>query len=179
MPQANADGRFGLADLKALIERMYSEWGVLSISDLVYNHMAIDSPFLLDSPDSAFNMRNSPHLMPAFVLDRVFHHFTMDIANGLYEARGIARGRIQQGQLDLLRHIVRSELVPRQRIAEFFACDLQAVLSALADPSVVEQAPNGTNLDSLHIVQDEMYRRLGSTVNLPLAKALVGKLRRS
>lgn len=79
---ATGNGKYGMDDLKKCVEQMYEEWGVLSISDLVYNHMAVDSEFLISSPDSAYNLKNSAHLIPAFILDRIFLHFTLDIANG-------------------------------------------------------------------------------------------------
>jgi glycogen debranching enzyme len=80
---ASDRGRHDINALGKVMEDMRSEWGVLSICDLVYNHMAVDSELLVRAPHAAYNLVNSPHLIPAFVLDRVFYHFTKDIALGM------------------------------------------------------------------------------------------------
>jgi glycogen debranching enzyme len=82
MWRASADGRFDMNDVARLVEQIRVEWGVLSVSDLVFNHVAVDSELLKSLPHAVYNLVNSPHLMPAFVLDRALYHFTIDIAQG-------------------------------------------------------------------------------------------------
>ena len=54
--------------------------------------------FILDwirqHPECTFNCFNSPHLRPAFLLDRVFFYFSVDVDLGLWVEDGIPKGEI-------------------------------------------------------------------------------------
>ncbi len=41
---------------------------MLSMTDLVWNHTADNSPWLKDHPEAGYNLNNSPHLKAAFAL---------------------------------------------------------------------------------------------------------------
>ena len=81
--------KYGFSDLGKLVEHIRKDWKVASITDLVYNHTASNSDWLLDHPESSFNVVNSPHLRPAFVMDRILWHFNLEVAAGKWADRGI------------------------------------------------------------------------------------------
>lgn len=69
---------------------MNEEWDMLSVTDMVYNHTANDSDWLLQHPESAYNLQNSPHLKPAYLLDRLVHYTSCKVAaSALSESAGI------------------------------------------------------------------------------------------
>ena len=68
---------------------MRSEWKVMSIVDVVLNHTANNSPWLWDHPECSYNLENSPHLKPAFLLDRTLWHFSCQVADGQWSADGL------------------------------------------------------------------------------------------
>ncbi len=78
-------------DVEAFVKKMQNEWGMLSICDVVWNHTSFDSPWLLEHPECAYNVVNTPHLRPAYVLDRILWHFTLDIIEGKYESKGVPK----------------------------------------------------------------------------------------
>ena len=76
-------------DVSKLLAKLQYEWGMLSLCDVVWNHTSFDSPWLKEHPECAYNVRNSPHLRPAYVLDRVLWHFTLEVIEGKWAGEGI------------------------------------------------------------------------------------------
>lgn len=68
---------------------MREEWGVLSICDIVLNHTANESPFLITHPECTYNCKNSPHLRPAYLLDAILFELTIRVASEEWEHKGI------------------------------------------------------------------------------------------
>jgi hypothetical protein len=44
--------------------------GLLLLVDVVYNHTSPDAAWLKDHPEACYNLNNTPHLKPGFVLDQ-------------------------------------------------------------------------------------------------------------
>lgn len=86
---STGDKQYTLKDVEQLVRKMAIEWKVLSLTDLVFNHTATDSPWIMDHPECVYNLNNSPHLKPAYLVDRVLYHFNLDVADGKYKHRGI------------------------------------------------------------------------------------------
>ena len=80
---------YNFDDVDKLVKYMRSEWELMSLTDLVFNHTANESPWIQEHPECVYNLINSPHLKPAYLLDRIIFHFSLDIANGKYEDRGL------------------------------------------------------------------------------------------
>lgn len=51
--------------------------------------VAVNSEWLSLHPECGYNLANSPHLKPAWMLDRALWHFSCDIADGKYRDRGL------------------------------------------------------------------------------------------
>lgn len=74
---------------------------ILSISDIVLNHTANDSPWLQEHPESTYNLINSPHLRPAYLFDRLLHYLAVDIGAGKYNDRGIDTSITNDDQIEV------------------------------------------------------------------------------
>ena len=83
------DEEFTFDDVADLVRFMRDEWQVLSVTDLVYNHTANDSEWLLSHPDSAYNLLNSPHLRPAYLIDRLLYYTSQSVASGELKSHNI------------------------------------------------------------------------------------------
>ena len=67
------------AQYKAMYDTLSSaekEYGLLAMTDVVWNHTSHTSPWLAAHPESTYNIHNSPHLLPHFQLDLVSFLFT-------------------------------------------------------------------------------------------------------
>ena len=80
---------YSFDDVARLVEIMQKDWGILSLTDLVFNHTANETPWLKDHPECTFNMLTAPHLKPAYLLDRILWNFSLDIADGKWTNEGI------------------------------------------------------------------------------------------
>lgn len=51
---------------------------MVGIVDIVLNHTAFNSEWLLNHPEAAYNTKDCPHLASAYALDREIANFTED-----------------------------------------------------------------------------------------------------
>lgn len=76
-PHSTDDQRW--AALANLISTLETKYGMLSMTDLVWNHTADNSPWLADHPEAGYNLENSPHLKAAFDFDEAIMQFSSSI----------------------------------------------------------------------------------------------------
>ncbi|XP_058498944.1 glycogen debranching enzyme isoform X2 [Solea solea] len=159
-------------DVGALVEKMRREWNMLCITDVVYNHTAANSVWIREHPECGYNLVNSPHLRPAWVLDRALWHLTTRVAEGRYEAKGLPADITQESHLTAIRSVLWEDIYPQVKLWEFFQVKAS---SAVEEFRIVLQS--GRKPDhkktggkkGLKIIQDPQYRRYGNTVDMDSA----------
>ncbi|RDB20804.1 Glycogen debranching enzyme [Hypsizygus marmoreus] len=67
--------------IENILEIARKEYGLLALTDVVLNHTANDSPWLVDHPEAGFSPANSPHLAPALELDSAMLEFSSSLAS--------------------------------------------------------------------------------------------------
>ncbi|KAK9504313.1 hypothetical protein O3M35_010677 [Rhynocoris fuscipes] len=159
--------------LRQFIENLRNEYKMLSICDVVLNHAATESEWLQSHPECAYNLVNTPHLRPAYFLDRLLKQFSSDIAKGEYETKGLPADIESEEHLQALRYHLGSVLLPQANIAEFYILDIQKLVMEFNDKCFSGEPsknPGGLNSDNkLKVIQDPLYRRLKSTIDMKLA----------
>ena len=75
--------------LKTFIDDLHKNWNMLSIVDVVWNHTANNSEWIRVHPEASYNLINSPHLRPAFLVDRALWFLNKEIMNGDWVDKGI------------------------------------------------------------------------------------------
>jgi len=74
----------GKASIEEILRAAREDYGLLSLTDVVLNHTANDSVWLVEHPEAGYSPANSPHLTPALELDSAILKFSSTLAaNGL------------------------------------------------------------------------------------------------
>ncbi|XP_030351609.1 glycogen debranching enzyme isoform X3 [Strigops habroptila] len=160
------------SDIGALVEKLKTEWNMLCVTDVVYNHTATNSEWLRMHPECGYNLVNSPHLKPAWVLDRALWHLTCMVADGKCTAKGIPPLIENDHHLNCIRKIIWEDVYPKIKLWEFFQVDVDKAVQQFK--TLLTQGKMGTKSDPnqhLQIVQDPEYRRFGCTVDMNIALA--------
>lgn len=171
-PTFDSDGiSHTMDDMEALVEKMRKDWKVLSVTDVVLNHAAIETPWLVEHPECSYNLQNSPHLKPAFLLDSAIQNFSQEICDGKWTKRGIPPVITEEAQLDAIRWALYNTILPPLQLHEFYVVDTDVIVEkfrrlvkAFARPEIGPLPKN-----PLKIIPDTEYRRHMATVDMEAA----------
>ncbi|KAG9264788.1 glycogen debranching enzyme-like [Astyanax mexicanus] len=159
-------------DVGDLVEKMKKEWDMLCITDVVYNHTAANSVWIQKHPECGYNLLNSPHLRPAWVLDRALWHVTCDIADGKYADRGVPALLQNEHHMNSIRGIFWQDVYPKTKLWEFFQVKVEPLVEKFRTLLQNGSKPSKIQTDGkkqLKIIQDPQYNRFGCTVDLNTA----------
>ncbi|XP_032420985.1 glycogen debranching enzyme isoform X2 [Xiphophorus hellerii] len=159
-------------DVGRLVEKLRTEWNMVSITDVVYNHTAANSVWIKEHPECGYNLMNSPHLRPAWVLDRAIWHLTTRVADGRYKEKGLPSDITNERHLNALRRVFWEDIFPQIKLWEFYQVNVE---NAVEQFRILLQ--NGTKPDhsktegnkGLEIIQDLQCCRYGNRVNMDSA----------
>ncbi|XP_019631265.1 PREDICTED: glycogen debranching enzyme-like isoform X1 [Branchiostoma belcheri] len=169
-PAFEEDGRaLTYDDVADFVSRIHKEWGILTVTDLVLNHTSSDSPWLDEHPECGYNLLNSPHLRPAYLLDRALSHFGRQVEEGQWEGQGVPANITNDGHIRAMERILLEQVLPELKLWEFYCADVEDLVQQFKE--ACEEVGNalpeaGSKKYQLTVVQDPAYRRLMSSVDL-------------
>jgi hypothetical protein len=79
----------GFDELRSVVDSCSEKFNLTFVTDIVLNHMAFDSPFLFQHPESTYNINNSPHLRAAALLDAALHSFSHRVLDAEFISSGL------------------------------------------------------------------------------------------
>jgi len=120
-----------LKTVKASVTKLEEEHGMLSAMDIVLNHTAGTAPWLLDHPDCAYNVTNSPHLKAAAELDERLAWFSNELRDGRHGGPHINSHDDVNRVIGSIHNLVLNEL----RLNEYFELDHGACQGAFGASS--------------------------------------------
>uniref|UniRef100_A0A7N8XQX1 Amylo-alpha-1, 6-glucosidase, 4-alpha-glucanotransferase a n=1 Tax=Mastacembelus armatus TaxID=205130 RepID=A0A7N8XQX1_9TELE len=168
-PEFSPEGQsYTWADVGALVEKLRKEWNMICITDVVYNHTAANSAWIREHPECGYNLVNSPHLRPAWVLDRAIWHLTTRIAEGRYKAKGLPPEITNESHLNAIRSVLWKDIYPQIKLWEFYQVKAENAVDqfrALLQNGVCKTGGK----QGLKIIQDPQYQRYGNTVDMDSA----------
>ncbi|VBB30985.1 unnamed protein product [Acanthocheilonema viteae] len=163
-------------DLAILIESLEKDYHLLSMQDVVWNHAARNASWLLEHPQCAYNLKNSPHLRPAYILDRLLYHFGIDIMNGKYKDRNLNKEINTDEHLRTILDILRNEILPQLRLHEFFQVDIEKLVANFE--KYVKEGPSSEIRDEmLESKPGPYWNRFGFTVDMNHANKIFNRKR--
>ncbi|KAG1659081.1 Glycogen debranching enzyme [Nymphon striatum] len=173
-PRFNDDDKsYEMADVAQLMEKINRDWHILCVTDIVLNHTSDESPWVQEYPDSAYNLVNSPYLRPAYLLDKVLHLFSLEVANGKWETKGLSPCINQEHHLNIIRDVLQNYFLPKAKIYEMFTVDVDKTVKIFESYLKVDYQNHPINAENgkieLKIIQDEMFRRNASTIDFSVA----------
>lgn len=65
--------------VEKMVQGLQKRYKMLSLTDIVFNHTANNSPWLLEHPDAGYNAETAPHLMAAIELDQELLQFSSSL----------------------------------------------------------------------------------------------------
>ncbi|KAK9523633.1 hypothetical protein VZT92_018197 [Zoarces viviparus] len=172
-PEFSPDGQsYSWADVGALVEKFKKEWNMLCITDVVYNHTAANSVWIEEHPECGYNLVNSPHLRPAWVLDRAICHLTTRVAEGRYTAKGLPAAITNESHLNAIRSVLWQDVYPQIKLWEFYQLkvdrSVEQFRALLLNGTKPDQSKTGGK-KGLRIIQDPEVHRYGNTVDMDSA----------
>ncbi|KJH49784.1 glycogen debranching enzyme [Dictyocaulus viviparus] len=151
-------------DVGHIVNRIEKNWNMLTVQDVVWNHAAKNAHWLQEHPECGYNCLNSPHLRPAFVLDRAYHHFGKEVSNGKWASRGVPEVVNTVHHTNAIEYILRTEVLPKVRLHEFFQLNVEENVKKFED--LAKEGASSELLDEfLPIEQDPEWKRFGCSVN--------------
>ncbi|CAI2172544.1 650_t:CDS:10 [Funneliformis geosporum] len=110
------------------IKRIEQEYGILSVTDVVWNHTACNSNWLEEHPEAGYNLINSPHLTPAYELDASLLEFSSKLAN-----LGFPTLIKNEEDLDLIVDGIKEHVINKLRLWEYYVIDVKEAVNEFKD----------------------------------------------
>eukprot|EP01135_Chromosphaera_perkinsii_P001641 Nk52_evm18s208 gene=Nk52_evmTU18s208 len=153
----------GFVALEDTLHYTRTQMGMLCISDVVWNHTANNSPWIDKEPDCGFNLENSPHLKPAYVVDEFLQIFSMGLANG--EFPSLPNYFKNEHDLDsVMKHLEDVEF-PKMKLWEFYVVNAEHTMDDFKERLRSRGHPGSTRVDPAErekpivIVKDNSWDR--------------------
>lgn len=160
-------------NLEELLTLIRTKWQMLSVCDIVLNHSANESPWLREHPECTYNLLNTPHLRPAYILDITLNSVSRNVALGELHSKGIPPVLETEDHLNALKYYLITEAFPAMKLEEFYSIDVQKFVAQFQDIlHRTEPSKRNDVSEVLNIIQDPHFRRLQSTIDLDLAYTL-------
>jgi len=157
----------GVKRVRDILTVARDEYGLLSLTDVVLNHTANNSPWLREHPEAGFSPFNTPHLTPALELDTAIMDFSANAAG-----KGLPTSIKSIADIDILIEALKED-VNALNLWQYYIFDTirekSGVSAALSSPnrSALASAWDGPEPANKTVVElAEIVRSSGKIQNL-------------
>jgi glycogen debranching enzyme len=110
----------GEKDVTDLVSNMESEYGLLSLTDIVWNHTANNSKWLEEHPEAGYSVKTAPHLEPALVLDSALLDFGSKM-----ESLGYPTTLKTSDDLLKVMEGIKEHCIAKTKLWEYYVCNVE------------------------------------------------------
>ncbi|RHZ65683.1 uncharacterized protein CDV56_108778 [Aspergillus thermomutatus] len=111
----------GEADIAQMVSKMENEYGLLSLTDVVWNHTAHNSKWLEEHPEAGYSVETAPWLEAALELDTALLKFGRDL-----EKLGLPTEFKTVNDLLTVMNALREKVISGIRLWEYYVVDVKA-----------------------------------------------------
>ena len=104
-----------------------SKYKCIFFTEIILNHTSYDSQWLLDNPDSFYNLENTPQLGSAYALDDALYQFSTKLAQGLVPEYKEVYVRNEE-ELNFLMKLIIEKVVLPLDLHQYFLFDIPKVM---------------------------------------------------
>ncbi|KAI8079775.1 glycogen debranching enzyme [Halteromyces radiatus] len=126
--------------VKKTLKHLEQTHGILSLSDIVWNHTSNDSAFLLEHPEAGYNLHNSPHLVPAYELDTALVNLS-----GELDHLGLKSTIESETDVNLIIDYIKHHTFPDLKLYEYKILDVSKCV-ALFEQRLIDKDATGVNV---------------------------------
>ena len=118
----------GETDVTAMVKKMENDFGLLSLTDVVWNHTAPESKWLQEHPEAGYNLQTAPWLESALELDDALLQFSLDLSK-----LGLPNVLINVDDLHQVLNGVKSYVLQKIQLWQYYVIDVVANLEAIIE----------------------------------------------
>ncbi|KAJ6087722.1 hypothetical protein N7467_006636 [Penicillium canescens] len=118
----------GEDDIASLVAKMEKEYGLLTLTDVVWNHTANNSKWLEEHPESGYSVETAPWLEAALELDTALLKFGYDL-----EELGLPTEFKTADDLVTVMNAARKHVIDGIRLWEFYVLDVKNDTKSILD----------------------------------------------
>lgn len=108
-------------ELEIILKVMNEKYEIFGMTDIVWNHTACDSDWLIEHPEAGFNLENSSHLKVAFDLDESILSFSSVLTTSVYGISGELKN--ETDLLEMMK-VFKDKHLPKSRLWEYFVINV-------------------------------------------------------
>ncbi|CZR51069.1 probable glycogen debranching enzyme [Phialocephala subalpina] len=125
----------GEADIKKLVESMETEYGLLGLTDVVWNHTADNSKWIQEHPEVGYNVSTAPWLRSALELDTKLLEFSSKLAE-----YGLPTTLKSTDDLLKIMEAVKEKVIAELKLWQYYVIDVardaNAIVASWADGKI-------------------------------------------
>jgi glycogen debranching enzyme len=110
----------GEADVKKLVDSMEKQYGLLGLTDVVWNHTANNSLWLQEHPEVGYNVSTAPWLESALELDTALLDFSSNLAS-----LGLPVDLKSADELMKIMNVLKTEVIAKLRLWQYYVIDVE------------------------------------------------------